>query len=379
MRRTISVSTPSRICLFGEHQDYLGLEVIASAIDLRFHVTITDRKDSIVRIVTSGEKSCKLKNTNSHFGCQETIIDLTKPIVYENKRDYLKSTINTLIKRGYIMEHGYDICLNSEIPIGKGMSSSTTMIIVLIKAFLEAINSEHKDDEIKIAELGFEAEVLEFHEPGGMMDHYASALGGLVHLKFDSDGTKVDPIENNIPGCFILFDSKQEKDTIRVLASAKYPAVEGLKKLNQYGIGSIRDFVDRPENVKFLDVLTSVEKTNILANIDNYKILKQGESLLKSEEFSPVLFGELLKKHHANLRDSLNISTPSIELILETAYKNGALGGKINGSGGGGCAFVYVMEEDSQRVLSAVQELGFNGIIIRQDTGVREDKEEMTA
>lgn len=379
MRRRISVSTPSRICLFGEHQDYLGLEVIASAIDLRFYTTITDRDDNIIRIVTSGDKLGKLNSGDSHFGYQETIIDLTKPIIYINKRDYLKSTINTLVKNEYNLEHGYDICLDSEIPIGKGMSSSTTMIVVLIKALLEAINSKDKDNETKIAELGFQAEVLEFNEPGGMMDHYASALGGLVHLKFDSDGTKVERIGKTIKGCFILFDSKEEKDTIRVLANAKYPVVEGLKKLNQYGIGSIRDFVEDPQNIKILDVLTSEQRTKILANIDNYQILKQGENLLKSEEFSPVLFGELLKRHHANLREGLNISTPAIELILDTAYENGALGGKINGSGGGGCAFVYTMEEDSQRVLSAVQELGFKGTIIRQDTGVRKDREGISA
>ena len=47
---SFKVSTPSRICLFGEHQDYLGLEVIAGAIDLRFSATVTENSENIVRI-----------------------------------------------------------------------------------------------------------------------------------------------------------------------------------------------------------------------------------------------------------------------------------------------------------------------------------------
>lgn len=376
MKKKIFASTPSRICLFGEHQDYLGLEVIAAAINLRFYATASSREDKVIRIVTSGEKLGKLSHDMNDYVQEETIIDLSKPIVYENKRDYLKSTINTLIKHGYVFQHGYDITLDSEIPIGKGMSSSTTMIIVLMKILLEMLNSEDKNNSEKIARLGFEAEVLEFNEPGGMMDHYASALGGLLHLTFDVE-TKVERIERNIPGCFILFDSGDQKDTTRVLANAKTPVVNGLNKLKIYGIESIRDFINNEDNIKHLDSLTPEEKVKILANIDNYKLLKAGEQLLKEDGFKPEELGELIKKHHENLRDGLNISTASIETILETAYKNGALGGKINGSGGGGCAYVYCLEKDIDRILEAVHAVGFKGCVLKQDTGVRKDKEDI--
>ena len=50
MSRAIKVSNPSRLCLFGEHQDYLGLEVVAVAINLRFSAEITPREDSIIKI-----------------------------------------------------------------------------------------------------------------------------------------------------------------------------------------------------------------------------------------------------------------------------------------------------------------------------------------
>ena len=364
--KKIFVSTPSRICLFGEHQDYLGLEVVASAINLRFYAEATSRQDMLINLHLTGEDMEV-----------EEVIDLSKPIVYENKRDYLKSVMNVLRRKNYPLNQGYDITMHSEIPIGKGMSSSTTMIIVLIKVLLEMMDHPDKDQPETIARLGFEAEVLEFDEPGGMMDHYASAVGDLVHLTFNPEETLVRKISRTIPGSFILFDSLQDKDTTKVIADAKTPVLEALDRLKEYGITSVRDFVQDEENLKYLSYLDERRKTKLMASIDNYRILKEGLSLLESENFSPEKLGQLLKEHHANLRDGLEISTPIIEQILEKAYTYGALGGKINGSGGGGCCYVYAYDEDCQKIVEAVQALGYKGLVIKQDTGVRKDKEEI--
>lgn len=377
MEKTIRVSTPSRICLFGEHLDYLGLEVIAAAINLRFYASVTPRKDKIIHIKIRDEKLGILGEENTGELYEETEIDLSQPIRYQNKRDYLKSSINILLKSGYILNHGFDIVMDSEIPIGKGMCSSTTMTVVLIKALLEAIDSPDKDNASLIALLGFKAEVTEFDEPGGMMDHYTSALGGLVHLNFAEGNAEAEKINRSIPGCFILFDSLQAKNTTKVLADAKIPVVAAVEELKDYGIGSVRDFYYDIDNMKYLEKLDEVKKNKIKASIDNYRILKEAEKMLKGYNFSPEAFGALIREHHANLRDGLGISTPALEKILETAYANGALGGKVNGSGGGGCCYVYAHEADGGRIMKAVRELGYPAQLMKQDTGVRKDKEQI--
>ena len=65
----VHVSTPSSICLFGEHQDYLGLEVIASAINLRFSARAEKRADSWLNIrirdKSIGELGAKTPKTNT--------------------------------------------------------------------------------------------------------------------------------------------------------------------------------------------------------------------------------------------------------------------------------------------------------------------------
>jgi galactokinase len=370
----ITVSTPSRICLFGEHQDYLGLEVIAAAINLRFYAKISRRDDNIVRIKIRDERINTLNQDNTEHLYEIKTIDLSKPITYDHNRDYLKSTVNLLLKKGYDLNGGFDIVMDSEIPIGKGMSSSSTMIIALIKSILEIIDSEDKNKPEKIAMLGFLAEVAEFNEPGGMMDHYTSSLGELVHLNFKNGETVVNNIDKKIPGSFILFDSMEVKNTTKVLADAKFPVLKALEELKPKGINSIRDFKDNPELISYGDELDPVLSKKLKASIDNFMILNEARQMLSNGGFDDEWFGDLIYRHHCNLRDGLGTSTPKIERILDVAISAGALGGKVNGSGGGGCCFVYTREGDGERILEAVKKEGYPGRILNQDNGVRRDR-----
>nr|MDD6336047.1 galactokinase family protein [bacterium] len=363
----LTVSTPSRICLFGEHQDYLGLEVIALAVDLRFYASATLRSDRKLVI--------HYTDTTISSDEQTHTIDLDSPIVYRNKRDYMNSAVNVLLKRGVHLPGGVDIYLRSDIPIGKGMCSSTTLVVVLIKLLLELAHHPDRDNPHAVAQLGFQAEVEEFFEPGGKMDHYTSALGGLVRLDFKSD-IEMERIRFDIPGRFILFDSGATKDTIQVLANAKTPVLEALDALKGDGILSVRDFACDASRMKLLDKLPEVLRHKLSASIDNYNILREAASILNPTAFDARRLGQLLNRHHANLRDGLGISTRAIEDILDTAIGAGALGGKINGSGGGGCCFAYATQEDTPRILEAVRAKGYWARELCQDAGMRlEDPE----
>ena len=278
MPSQIRVSTPSRLCLFGEHQDYLGLEVIAVAINLRFSATVSDRADQLINIAIRDSKLDRLDSVNDGGQYEHLTIDLDQPIRYASKRDYLQSGVNVLQKHGYAL-HGMDLRLDSDIPIGKGMCSSSTMIVVLIKALLSCIGHPDQDDPLKIAELAFEAEVTEFDEPGGRMDHYTSAVGGMVHLDF-SGSFQIESLVNDLTGSFVLFDSLEQKDTTRVLAALKIPTQEALKHLSHLGISSIRDFFEPDGTLAGkLDILESLDtqhRRKLLANIENYRILRRG-------------------------------------------------------------------------------------------------------
>ena len=167
----------------------------------------------------------------------------------------------------------------------------------------------------------------------------------------------------------------EQKDTTRVLAESKIPTLRALEQLQPYGISSVRDFWQNQEKLKLLENLENFERQKLQANINNYIILQDAKKLI-SNCFDHQTFGRLLYEHHENLRDGLGISTPKIEQILECAMQSGALGGKINGSGGGGCCYVYAERSKAETILEQVQNLGYPGKIIVPDSGVRLDKTE---
>ena len=104
----------------------------------------------------------------------------------------------------------------------------------------------------------------------------------------------------------------------------------------------------------------------------NVNILNQAHREMKRKEPKRELIGKLLLKHHYNLKSALKISTPKIELMLNAAMNVGALGGKINGSGGGGCMFAYAPENPLD-VAQAIKNAGGTAVIIYADDGTRID------
>jgi galactokinase len=90
----MKISTPGRICLFGEHQDYLGLPVIAAAISLRVQISGQPREDLLVVI--------HMPDIDEK---EEFLISETFP--YTKERDYYKSTVQVLKKRGFRFSHGF--------------------------------------------------------------------------------------------------------------------------------------------------------------------------------------------------------------------------------------------------------------------------------
>ncbi len=366
-------STPSRLCLFGEHQDYLHMEVIGAGINLRFSAEASKRNDGMVHIMIRDSHICELNQKNDEGLYQYYSFDLKQPIVYEKKRDYLRSTFSVLLKEGYDVACGFDVKMDSEIPIGKGMCSSSTMIVVLLKTILETIQHPDKDNPDRVAYLGYLAEVAEFNEPGGMQDHFTSAYGGLVHLSFDGE-PKATALHTEIPGVFILFDSLQQKDTIKVLNDSKIPVQEAIEMLKPYGIQHTKEIYQNDENLHLADKLDDFHKNKLLTSIQVHKLVRKAFAMIESGNVDPVEFGNMLNAHHVLLREGLNVSTQIIDHILDVAMENGALGGKINGSGGGGCLFVYAMEEDAPKILAAVEREGYPGVILQTDAGVKLDK-----
>ncbi len=349
---TVKVKVPARICLFGEHQDYLGLPVISAAVNL------------YMRVVGRKNEERKASFYLFNFDDKEEF-ELNFPVPYRKERDYFRSVFNVLRRQGIDFQWGVKGAVSSRIPISAGASSSSALVVSLIKLLLELAGDPRKDDPETLAELAFEAEVAEFKEPGGKMDHYTCALGGVLFIDF-SDG-KVERIRSKLEG-FVLADSMQPKETKRILSRAKGGQLEALKRLRQiYPAFDLRK--TSYEEIKELLAKLPIELRPFAeAAIRNRELTLRGRELLKNDCFDSYELGKLLLEHHGILRDFLEVSTPTIEKMMEEALKAGALGGKVNGSGGGGTVFFYAPGRE-QEVKEAMERMGKPAFVVEISRG----------
>jgi galactokinase len=68
------------------------------------------------------------------------------------------------------------------------------------------------------------------------------------------------------------------------------------------------------------------------------------------EQQDPARFGALLLESHASLRDRLKVSSPSLDALVETAMRCGALGARLTGAGFGGCAVIFTLAANRDRL-----------------------------
>jgi len=111
----LKVSAPGRICLFGEHQDYFGLPVIAAAINLR--IIISGRKRGDPNFVIALPDIQDIER-----------FSLTEDLTYSKERDYLRSVINVLRRKNVPISSGWDCTVQGNIPINSGTSSSSAPV-----------------------------------------------------------------------------------------------------------------------------------------------------------------------------------------------------------------------------------------------------------
>ena len=323
----LKISTPGRVCLFGEHQDYLNLPVIASAISLRISVEGHKRDDAQVVV--------HLPDINA-----EESFSLTQPIVYDKDRDYLKSVVNVLKRHGVKFSRGVECTVHGDIPINAGTSSSSALIVAWVNFMAKMSDPKpvHLTPET-IAEYSYEAEVLEFSEPGGMMDQYSTAIGGVIFL--DSvPKIQVTKLDAKL-GTLVLGNSGEPKDTKFILARVKNQIQKVVKELQK----SHPEFSLRTVSESGIDAyassLTDSQVELLHGTIRNRDITMRALKALNETLLNHKLIGSLMNDHQTVMRDILKISTPKIDRMIDAALHAGAYGAKINGSGGGGCMFVY--------------------------------------
>ncbi len=353
--RTLRLSTPGRVCLFGEHQDYLALPVVPCAISLRVGIEGKKRGDRLAVLDLPD------------IGRRETF-SLETPLSYGAERDYLRSSVNVLLRHGFTFSHGVECTVHGNIPINSGTSSSSALIITWVNFLTRMSDQEEQVGEKRLAELAHEAEVVEFGEPGGMMDHYSTAYGGVLAIDFYPAIT-VERI-NVTTGTFVLGDSGEPKDTTTILGRVKGGVLNAARKLAESRPQFTLQTATDEEIDELSGHLSATEVELLHGTLRNRNFTREARLMLQQSPLDHRRLGRLLGEHHAVLRDVQGISTRKIERMMNAALAAGAYGGKINGSGGGGCMFVYA-PENPEAVAAAIEREGGKAYVVHADEGTR--------
>lgn len=332
VNRKFTVSAPGRVCLYGEHQDYLGMPSVVMAVNLRCKIHIEERGDRIV--VWSSPK------LGEDFSGKFDLDNLETSEISGVQNHFLSSLI--LAKReGRLPKYGWNATIESDVPVQAGCSSSSALLVAWIAAMQRL--SGNITTEIKLADQAFQAEVGYYDAPGGNMDHIACSVGGAL---------RVDPNEKdgyiklgNSSFDLVLGDSNAPKDTIGILSRCKFDRLDILNKN-----GGVWDEID-------LQKLNKVDLPLVEGTIRNRDIERMATANLLTEHQSVEELGALMNEHHAILRDVLKISTIKIERMCDAAINAGAVGAKIFGSGGGGCMIAMVPKSNGKSDLSLLAQI----------------------
>ncbi|MHA1933972.1 MAG: mevalonate kinase family protein [Candidatus Thorarchaeota archaeon] len=353
LKKPFQIRAPGRVCLFGEHSDYLGLDVITAAIDRYIEITASPREDGRVCI-----NYIDLKEQDE--------FSLGEELEYRHNRDYVRSAFNVLSREGITAMHGWDLKVSGSIPIAGGLSSSTALAVASIMTAAEMAGKPlGKEDTVLYA---FDAEVTEFGERGGMMDHFASVYGGIIHVEM-TENQRVSMLPASI-GSMVIGDSGVKKeDTVGDLSRIRKTVESEYRRISEV----IPGFNPRTTVVSKVSKLLRAHPSESLgmaeASLRNRDLTARAFKLLGKSKLDENELGKMIDEHHGILRDGFKRSTLKIENMISAAKSAGAIGCKINGSGAGGTMLAYSAGQEMD-VASAIQNVGGVTFIVNVGEGV---------
>ncbi len=292
--------------------DVHGGYVLNATLDRYAYAVIKTLDEPVVRFVATDQQTEKIKA-------------ITEPLTLNGKLDLHKAVYNEMIQR---YNGGQPIPLElstfCDAPAGSGLGSSSTLVVVMIRAFAELLNLPL--DDYKIAHLAFQIERVNCGLQGGRQDQYSATFGGFNFMEFYADDRAViNPlrIKNwiicELEASLVLFYTGVSRESAKIIA-------------------------DQSNNVK----TGSVDAIEAMHGIKNEALVMK-ECLLRGD-FSGIV-NSMRQGWESKKRSAKTVSNPHIEEIHNSAINAGALAGKVSGAGGGGFMMFFVPTERRMDVI----------------------------
>jgi D-glycero-alpha-D-manno-heptose-7-phosphate kinase len=317
----IRARAPLRLGLAGGGTDVFpycdihGGYVLNATIDRYAYAVIKTLDEPVVRFMATDQQTEKVKAVG-------------EPLVLNGKLDLHKAVYNHMVQhfnkgKPISMEFG-TFC---DAPAGSGLGSSSTLVVVMIRAFAELLNLPL--DDYTIARLAYKIERVDCGLQGGRQDQYSATFGGFNFMEFYADERAViNPLRIRnwviceLEASLVLFFTGVSRESAHIIA-------------------------DQSNNVKSgsedaLDAMHGIKR----------EALVMKECLLRGD-FAGLVESMRLGWENKK-RSAKTVSNPYIDSIYDAAIKAGAMAGKVSGAGGGGFMLFFVPTEKRMDVIRAL-------------------------
>lgn len=299
------------------YSDIYGGLVLNATINLYAYCTIEEMEDN--QITISGYDS----------DCFQSY-PLSNRLPIDGDAILIKGVYNRVMKDFGYREKALKITTYNDAPAGSGLGTSSTMVVCILKCFVEWLSLPLGDYEI--ARLAYEIERKDLGLSGGKQDQYAAAFGGFNYMEFlKEDMVIVNPLKvkrwiiDELEASMLLYFTGKSRESANIINEQKENTSKG--------------------NNEAVEAMHAIKQSAV----DTKLALLKGDI----QRFAQILgIAWENKKKMAK-----QITNPSIQKAMEVAMASGAMAGKVSGAGGGGFIMFVVEPTRKMEVIHALNRL----------------------
>lgn len=304
------------------YSDIYGGLVLNATINLYAYCTIEETSDGRI-CIDSYDSGCNLE------------YPVVAELPVDGRADLMKGVYNRVVRDFGIAPRAFRITTWNDAPAGSGLGTSSTMVVCILKAFVEWCSLPMGDYEV--ARLAYEIERKDLALSGGKQDQYAAAFGGFNFIEFlTDDRVIVNPLKvkrwitDELESSLLLYFTGKSRSSARIIdeqrrntSSGKTEAIEAMHLIKQ-------------------------------SAVDMKAALLRGDM----REFSAIMW----RSWESKKKMADGITNEQIQHAFDVATAAGAMAGKVSGAGGGGFIIFFVPPEKRKRVEEALG--GLDGFIM---------------
>lgn len=335
-------SAPGRVNLLGEHTDYNDGFVLPTAIPQQTTVHLGFSPDALHHFYS--QELDELVSISDHDSTPQGFAS------------YIFGCIQLLKQEGYTIPP-VNLHVTSSVPIGSGLSSSAALEVATLRGLRSLLSLDL--DDVRIAQLGQQAEIQYAGVQCGIMDQMASSLADTEHMLFLDTRTLEDRVIPFPAGAEILV---MDSGVPRTLAGSGYNQrrAECEEAARLLEVQALRD-ITNPQAVEVLPEPLRRRARHVITENNRVLEVLQGVSAQR--------FGELMNASHTSLRDDYEVSVPALDTLVAMLQETpGVFGARLTGAGFGGACVALVASGQAraiaQDVLERYNRAGYAGRIL---------------